>query len=118
MRLLSILLVLFCVSCDSPAADPKKVVTNAEISSVVDYGEGVYYFPYIQQNFGNALASFLRKNPSLQVTAIAGNGALGYGADMGYFVTCQTKTVAESDATIPPLAPSAPAKSTYVKHPM
>lgn len=117
MRLLSILLVLFYVGCDSPAADPKKVVTNAEVSAVVDYGEGVYYFPYVQQNFGNALASFLHKNPSLQVSAIAGEGAGIDGIDVGYFVVCRTKTITESDAVIPPLTPSASAESTYHKHP-
>ncbi|HBK33882.1 TPA: hypothetical protein DEP34_02620 [Candidatus Uhrbacteria bacterium] len=69
---------------------------------VVDYGEGVYFFPYEHQNFGNALASFLRQNPSLQVSSIAPSSSDSYG----YFVICRMKTVSESDSGPFPYLPT------------
>jgi|GEM_PF-6889416 len=85
----------------NPASDPKNV-TNMQTCYVVDYGEGVYFFPYILQDFGNALASFLRQNPSLQVTGIV----YSTGDADGHFVTCRLKTAAESDRGPFPLLPS------------
>lgn len=85
----------------NPAADPKNVA-NMQTCYVVDYGEGVYFFPYIQQDFGNALASFLRQNPSLQVTGIV----YSTGDADGHFVTCRMKTAVESDRGPFPYLPS------------
>lgn len=97
------LLLMSLLACNpDPSADPRNV-THMQTCYVVDYGEGVYYFPYMQEKFGNALASFLRQNPTLQVTGIASSAI---DTNRGYFVTCRLKTVAESDLGPFPHLPS------------
>lgn len=97
------LLLLSLLSCSpDTSADPHNV-TNMQTCYVVDYGEGVYYFPYVREDFGNALASFLRQNPTLQVTGVASSDV---DTVHGFFVTCRLKTVAESDLGSFPHLPS------------
>jgi hypothetical protein len=93
------LLLALLLACEVPStADPHNVA-NMQTCYVVDYGEGVYFFPYKKEQFGNALASFLRQNPSLKVQATTES----YG---GYFVICHLKTSIESDLGPFPHLPS------------
>jgi hypothetical protein len=75
---------------------------------MTDYGNGVYYFPSVEADFGNALSMFLQNHTNLEVGAIGGDvrrrvgsrntpltepdaGACEYGATVGYFVTFREK---------------------------
>ena len=65
--------------------------------TVYDYGNGVRYFYDCHEDyFGKALSEFLKKNPKLEITAIAGKtvgltAVIGATATVGYFVTTRTK---------------------------
>jgi hypothetical protein len=89
MRYLILILVsvLFCVGCDD-TNDPTSVSNNSHTPSVVDYGNGVYYFGLNRSEFGNALSAFLSSHPC-HLEGITGNGTGLYGLDLGYFVICR-----------------------------
>jgi hypothetical protein len=84
--LVSLLVVVLLSSCGNQAGDSRNVSNNTNISKVITYGHGVYYFDSTGAEFGNSLAGFLAKNPEFEVTAIAGNGTGAAGATVGYFV--------------------------------
>lgn len=88
----------------SDAANEQNVAgDNGLFERVVDYKNGVYYFPYTKAKFGNALSAFLRVNNHVRVAAIAGDGDNGlhrgirwneynqYGGTNGYFVVVELK---------------------------
>ncbi|MEI6672086.1 MAG: hypothetical protein WCL02_01675 [bacterium] len=61
---------------------------------ITDFGNGVYYFGYINADFGNHLSSFIQQHTELSMVAFAPNDALqnqgsnvvGTGQTFGYFV--------------------------------
>jgi len=75
------------------ASNPDNVRTIIGDSNIVDYGQGVFYFPYVKAEFGNNLSAFLKNHPNLEVASIAPdsihvNGFDGdWSATVGYFVT-------------------------------
>jgi|GEM_PF-4822207 len=67
-------------------------VGEALQNQIVDFGNGVYYFPLVGSDFGNALATFRAAHPDLGQEAMAGDNALGgRGNAVGYFVTFRYK---------------------------
>ena len=56
---------------------------------VLDYKNGVYYFPYIEKNFARSLSNFKEKNPELKIISMCGDGNGVYGRDSGYFVVVE-----------------------------
>ena len=82
-----ILILIFgtlLVSCDTASDGPKKAV----VCSPVDYGNGVYYFPCMQEDFAISLSVFLADS-SLIFKGMTGNGKGVYGEDLGYFVVVE-----------------------------
>lgn len=82
---LIVLAGVFLVSCD-PASNPENVRPTTSSGDITDYGNGVYYFDYTNNAFGNKLSAYLEAHPDLELVEIAPNGTSGYGADDGYFV--------------------------------
>lgn len=74
--------------CDS-ASNPKNVGQGA--CSVVDYRNGVLYFPCTEDAFANSLSQYRESHSDLDVVSIAGNGNGTYGHDQGYFVVVTKK---------------------------
>jgi hypothetical protein len=81
------------VGCLSDAPGPGAInPINYKVEDgcpVANYGNGVYYFPCVGENFLHTLSEF--KGEGHNVTAISGDGTAGYGADHGYIVTCDEK---------------------------
>jgi len=80
--------VSLLVACNS-AADQSNV--GGSTCATVDYGNGVFYFSCSEASFGNALSKFKEGNPSLRVTAIAGDGTAVQGKDRGYFISVESR---------------------------
>lgn len=97
----------------SDAAEPRNVSkisiypTDPIFGTVVNYGNGVHYFPHTRADFANTLAKFLNIHTNLEVTAMTGDvvrrtgryimslssryDTTDYGAAVGYFVTFREK---------------------------
>lgn len=68
---------------------------------MVEFGKGVYYFPFTRAVFANNLVKFLNIHTNLEVTAMTGDVVRqnelstlrqsDYGAAAGYFVTFSEK---------------------------
>ncbi|NTW13892.1 MAG: hypothetical protein HGA31_02580 [Candidatus Moranbacteria bacterium] len=71
------------------AANVGKPATKT--AAIIDYGNGVYYFPHTEADFGNALSKFRKDHPELRQTTAVGNGTGGAGSDIGYFVTFEKR---------------------------
>lgn len=89
-RMLIIVLVCIAaftiVACENSAGDADNVEQWDTAGEIVDYGHGVYYFPYREHDFANALSAFISAHRGLELLAISGNGNSAYGKDAGYFV--------------------------------
>ena len=86
--------VLIAVVCGFTACDSSASVENVRPGAqgqVLDYGNGVYYFPYVGPDFGNALSTFIGQHPGWELQAMTGNGIGFYGANQGYFVCFRKK---------------------------
>ncbi len=79
------IVMLVSVGCSNTSADLGNVgTTNIVVPTY--YGNEVYYFPAIQERFGNSLVAFLARNQELEVVTIAVDDTGGYGSTVGYFV--------------------------------
>jgi len=72
-----------CPSFDSNAVN--------DATSVIDYGNGLYYFSSTGADFGNELSKFIGDHPELELVAMCGDGTGGNshnprGYDKGYWV--------------------------------
>jgi hypothetical protein len=69
--------------------------SEVKFTEIMDFGNGVYYFPYIRENFGNSLSNFIGNHPELEYVNSTGDGTGGggyeNGRDMGYFVVFREK---------------------------
>lgn len=93
----ALVMTLFIVQSCSSAGNKENVkpIDNIEAVqvSVVDYGNGVFYFDKTKSFFGNTLSSFIKTHPELELVSIAGDGTRGaYGAEAGYFVVFKNIT--------------------------
>lgn len=86
-----ILMLVVVAGCNPDAGNLNNVRFPSEIIAPVHYGESVYYFAATEAKFGNSLVEFIRENPDLEITAIAGDGAHVYGVDQGYWVITEKK---------------------------
>ena len=89
--LLLIVPTLFLLAACDQAADPKNVVgydNTVQGNMFVDYGNGVFYFPYTEADFGNKLAQFRKQHSEWHIVAVTGNGTGYNGVDQGYWVIC------------------------------
>ncbi|MDO8669543.1 MAG: hypothetical protein Q7K65_04585 [Candidatus Buchananbacteria bacterium] len=97
LALVIIVVIIVCSGCND-AANPGNVAYNdmaihppIGINAVVNYQNGVYYFPFTESEYGNALSLFNAIHPELEVTAMSPNDTGGYGRTVGYFVTFRVK---------------------------
>ena len=82
---------LFLIPDTNAASKGPNSNFNPTLNNPVDYGSGVYYFPYKGNKFGMALAYFLKTNPRKRITSVSGDGTSGHGSTAGYFVTTEDK---------------------------
>ncbi|MBI2039222.1 MAG: hypothetical protein HYT22_03020 [Candidatus Niyogibacteria bacterium] len=83
--IVSFMLGAILAACNQ-ANDPANVGKPNDCA-LIDYGKGVYYFPCIEADFGNALRQFRERNPGIEIEAMAGDGTGLDGINRGYFVT-------------------------------
>ncbi len=96
LTLVVVSMAFFLVGCENDASDPKNVdaknIPAAETSAgVLCYGNGVYYFPYTEAEYGNALSRFIKDHPELELVDATGDGHHASGIDRGYFVVFRNK---------------------------
>lgn len=82
-RMMMVVLLILATACER-ASDPENV-GKPVMTGVIDYGNGVYYFPYTEAKFGNSLSQFLLQQTDLELVAMAGDGNGSHGSDLGYF---------------------------------
>ena len=68
----------------------KSAVTTEGITS---YGNGVFYFSFVNDSFGNSLSAFIKEHPELELTTIAPNDSLSRGYPAGHFVVFKPKPI-------------------------
>lgn len=64
-------LIYFVISrtnSSSSAGNTENVRQSA--GTPLDYGNGVYYFPFTEADFGNALSAYLEQNPETRPSSI------------------------------------------------
>lgn len=85
--LLSVVLVGCQDGCSGTADDKKSVgVTTTSSNAIVDYTNGVYYFPFTNAEFANQLSKFIKaNNTQLELVTICGDCTGSYSPNMGYF---------------------------------
>jgi hypothetical protein len=88
---IALLVIVAVIYSCNPTANPSNVRPSGDISAVVDYGHGVYYFPYKGQEFGNAISVFIGSRPEIEYIGSTGDGNGAYGRDQGYFVFFRQK---------------------------
>ena len=87
------MLAMMSVSGCDVASDPNNIketkveVSDVKLGSVLDYGNGVYYFPLTRASFANALSDFL-KHHACKVEGMAGDPG-GDSGNLGYFLICR-----------------------------
>ncbi|MEK7653951.1 MAG: hypothetical protein AAB345_01555 [Patescibacteria group bacterium] len=83
------------VGCmEDKAANVSNVASAySSTSKIVDYGNGVFYFPYTEAEFGNALSAFLKEHPEWELVTFDGNPDKNKKAGwlFGYFVGFRKK---------------------------
>ena len=87
--------VLFITRRISNAGDTAKVSQTTSASGVIDYGNGVYYFPFNRAAYANALSKFIQDHPDLRLVSQAGDGTDFQGTDGGYFVIFEPRVQKE-----------------------
>jgi len=58
---------------------------------VINYGNGVYYFPYKEDEFGVELSLFFKDHRELEFVSFTSNNIGTAGRTVGYFVIFRTK---------------------------
>ena len=75
LLILAVLIVSIAVipGCALNGSDPGNAdnVGNSSPNAVVDYHNGVYFFPYTGSEFGNTLSHFIAQHPHLELASIA-----------------------------------------------
>jgi len=86
--IISILFLTLTMSCNCSSPAPK----NFDFTPVepINFGRGVYYFPAIENEFGQSLTVFLLDS-SKHVVAMTGDGTGAGGFDQGYWVVVKTR---------------------------
>jgi hypothetical protein len=58
---------------------------------IIDFGNGVKYFPFTGKEFGKKLSEFLGNNTNLEEKVVAPDDFNSYGIIKGYFITFREK---------------------------
>jgi len=88
---------LFVFGCGSAANKDNVTVASATPSRIVDYGNGVYYFPNAEADFSNTLSYFIEKHPELELVSMAGDDTATSGFTCGYFVVFRGKQAEKTE---------------------
>lgn len=70
--LIATVLAVILLSGCTPSPKAGDVQKDASASEVVDFGNGVYNFPYSGTDFDNALSAFIGSHPDLRLVSFAG----------------------------------------------
>ena len=82
--------LLLACGCEKRASDLNAIAVETVVAPI-DYGNGVYYIPATEAQFGKSLSHFIGTNTNKEIVSIAGDGSGGYGYDRGYFVVTREK---------------------------
>lgn len=90
-------LSLVHVGCEEEArpSDPANVKNINSVMStarVVDYHNGIYYFPFRMAEFGNRLSAFITQHGELKFLGCAASDVDAYGVTSGYFCFFEKRT--------------------------
>jgi len=69
----------------------KRIAAMSSSSPNMEYGNGVFYFCYVGDDFGARLSSFIEQHPNLEVSAMASDDTGPFGHTRGYFVIFKQK---------------------------
>lgn len=96
--LISTLLIFSsCLNSEEKKESEKSNPHTIILSKVVAYGNGVYYFPFKESEFGHSVSLFIQYHPDLQLTAMTGDQAAGQGRNRGYFAVFKKKQYPKMD---------------------
>jgi hypothetical protein len=87
---IAILAVALFTACDPVASDPE-AISKVTVMTPLNYGNGVYYFPCWEAQFGKSLSDFIDRNPNLEFVSMAPNDRVSHGYTTGYFVVFREK---------------------------
>ena len=88
LLVLGLLVNYLCLGCPSVAPNARSVQPSGQ---TVDYGNGVFYFAFTDDQFGNGLSDFVKNNPNWHIVSVCGNvqGVYTHSPEgMGYWVIC------------------------------
>ena len=96
LLILAVLVVSIAVipGCSLNGSDPRNAdnVGASSPNAVVDYHNGVYFFPYRGSEFGNTLSHFIAQHPHLELASIAPYSTpVDYAEIKGYFIVFREK---------------------------
>ncbi len=87
-KLLLLAFVLVCVGCeDNTQFNPKGPIAA---SKVINYGNGIYYFPYKGRDFPQVLEAYSTDN-ELEIVSITGGDGIGPQGYGGHYVIMKKK---------------------------
>ena len=87
---LSVVLCVFSVLACNSAGDPDNVGTS-DVCLPVDYKQNVFYFPCVEEEFGNSLSQFIGNHEELSLITMTADGTAVEGFTAGYFVVFSFK---------------------------
>ena len=65
------------------------VAKTPVIAEAINYGNGVYFFPYLGAEFGNTLSGFIAEHINLELVSFS-QEQFGFGG-VGYFIIFKEK---------------------------
>ena len=80
--------IMFSTRCSTDPSNPKNVAKTQVITTVVNYRNGVYFFPYTGAGFGNALSTFIETHKNLEFVSFSEEQ---FGGTVGWFVVFKGK---------------------------
>lgn len=100
--MLGLIVTLFVACSEQPKTQTIKDSKTISYSKIItNYGNNVYYFAAVEDDFGRCLSDFLTDHPDLYVSGIASNNSSiddksglirnGNAHVIGYFVTFYVK---------------------------
>lgn len=88
-----VLIIVIGGNVYNSVANPDKVSQTTESNKIVDYDNGVYYFPYARAEYAKALSNFIGDHPDLRLVSQTGDPISGQ--DQGYFVVFEPRVQKE-----------------------
>jgi hypothetical protein len=65
--------------------------SNREITTPLEFGNGVLYFQSVHTGFGDSLSSYIKDHPDMRVVSIASD-TFSNGYIVGYFVVVEKRS--------------------------